>query len=154
MEAPILRHLFDGILLVGATVTIHSAGTLLLLWSMVKVRSRALEHFGFLPNTLRLTVVVLALLMLHLMEVALWAAFYNFRGCFRDWPTSIYFSIVTYTTVGYGDVLLDKQWRLLGGVEALTGILMASWSTALLLSVVNWIYTHTRNRWGVQAMDA
>jgi len=98
--------------------------------------------------------VVLALLVLHLIEVALWALFYDLRGCFRDWSTSLYFSIVTYATVGYGDVLLDKPWRLLGGVEALTGVLMMSWSTALLLGVVNWIYTHRRDRWRVKESDA
>lgn len=148
-----LERLCDGILLVAGTVAIHSAGTLLLLWPMLKRRSKAVEHFGYLPNTLRLIFVVLSLLMLHLTEVALWASFYVLRGCFRDWPTSVYFSLVTYATLGYGDVLLDKEWRLLGGVEALTGVLMVSWSTVILLGLLNWIYAQRRDRWGAKESD-
>jgi hypothetical protein len=45
-----------------------------------------------------------------------------------DLPSALYFSMVTYTTTGYGDLVLPKGWRLVGGVEALTGILMCGWS--------------------------
>ncbi len=149
-----LRHVFNGILLIAGTVAIHSAGTFLLLWPMLKRRSNALQHLGFLPNTLRLILVVVALLVIHLLEAALWALFYDLKKCFPDWPTSIYFSLDTYTTVGHGDVLLDKYWRLLGGIEALTGVIMISWSTALLIGLLNWIYTHTLDRWGLKKSEA
>ena len=48
-----------------------------------------------------------------------------------DLPSAFYFSAVTYTTTGYGDLVLPKEWRLVGGVEALTGILMCGLSTRL-----------------------
>jgi voltage-gated potassium channel Kch len=51
--------------------------------------------------------------------------------------TALYFSAVTYTTTGYGDVVLPQGWRLQGGVEALTGILMCGWSTGFFFAVVN-----------------
>jgi hypothetical protein len=52
----------------------------------------------------------------------------------------LYFSSVTYTTVGYGDVVLPKGWRLAGGVEALTGILMCGWSTGFFFAILSRIY--------------
>ena len=50
-----------------------------------------------------------------------WATFYWWKGAMPDLPSSIYFSAVTYTTTGYGDLVLPADWRLVGGVEALTG---------------------------------
>jgi hypothetical protein len=55
-------------------------------------------------------------------------------------PSAFYFSAVTYTTTGYGDVVLPADWRLLGGVEALTGILMCGWSTGFFFAIVDRIY--------------
>ena len=52
-----------------------------------------------------------------------------------DLASALYFSAVTYTTTGYGDLVLPKQWRLVGGVEALTGILMCGLSTGLFFAV-------------------
>jgi Ion channel len=56
--------------------------------------------------------------------------------------------MITYTTVGYGDVVLrDKEWRLLAGVEALTGSLMLCWSTVILVQVITKIYRQHRETW-------
>ena len=57
-----------------------------------------------------------------------------------DLPTAFYFSAVTYTTTGYGDLVLPHDWRLVGGVEALTGILMCGWSTGFFFAIVNRLY--------------
>jgi hypothetical protein len=54
-----------------------------------------------------------------------------------DLPSALYFSAVTYTTTGYGDLVLPADWRLIGGVEALTGILMCGWSTGFFFAVVS-----------------
>jgi len=51
-----------------------------------------------------------------------------------------YFSLTTYATLGYGDVLLDREWRLTGGVEAITGMLMMGWSIAIMIRLVSWVY--------------
>jgi hypothetical protein len=57
-----------------------------------------------------------------------------------DLPSALYFSAVTYTTTGYGDLVLNEGWRLLGAVEALTGILMCGWSTGFFFAIVNRLY--------------
>jgi voltage-gated potassium channel Kch len=74
--------------------------------------------------------------LLHLAEIGIWALFYAWRGALPDLPSSVYFSAVTYTTTGYGDLVLAREWRLVGAVEALTGILMCGWSTAFFVAVV------------------
>ena len=78
-----------------------------------------------------------AVVLLHLAEIALWAFFYAWRGAMPDLASAFYFSAVTYTTTGYGDLVLAEEWRLVGAVEALTGILMCGWSTAFFVAVVS-----------------
>jgi hypothetical protein len=54
-----------------------------------------------------------------------------------DLRTSVYFSAVTYTTTGYGDLVLPNEWRLVGAIEALSGILMCGWSTGFFFAIVS-----------------
>jgi Ion channel len=136
------------LLLVAVTIGVHGAGTLVIFWTLFRSRMFAMRHFGNFHNTTLLMSVVVALMAVHLTEVACWASFYFYKGFFPDFGTSLYFSIVTYTTVGYGDVVLrDKEWRLLGGVEALTGSLMLCWSTVILVNVLNKLYRRHIEVW-------
>jgi len=77
------------------------------------------------------------IVLLHLVEITLWAFLYLWREAMPDLQSAVYFSAVTYTTTGYGDLVLPMEWRLVGAVEALTGILMCGWSTAFFLTVGN-----------------
>lgn len=133
--------------LVATTVAIHSAGSFSLVWVFRKERTWIPSKLGYGRLTLGVTAVFLALLILHLLECALWAAFYFVAGCFSNVHDAIYFSLITYATVGYGDLVLDKAWRLYGGIEALTGILMLSWSTAILIAFVQWVYGRLHDLW-------
>jgi hypothetical protein len=77
------------------------------------------------------------IILLHLVEIAVWAFFYAWDHGMPDLQSAFYFSAVTYTTTGYGDLVLPGEWRLVGGVEALTGILMCGWSAAFFFAVVS-----------------
>jgi Ion channel len=74
-------------------------------------------------------------LLLHLLQIAVWAFHYSLSKAMPDLSAAFYFSVVTYTTTGYGDLVLSEQWRLVGGVEALTGILMCGLSTGMFFAV-------------------
>jgi hypothetical protein len=76
------------------------------------------------------------IILLHLIEISVWALFYLWKDAMPDLSSALYFSAVTYTTTGYGDLVLPEQWRLVGGVEALTGILMCGWSTGFFFAIV------------------
>jgi hypothetical protein len=65
-------------------------------------------------------------------------------GALATLETAVYFSLVTYTTIGYGDVVLEPAWRVLAGIEGLTGIILVGWSTAFVVAVVNRMYEHWR----------
>lgn len=77
------------------------------------------------------------IILFHLIEITVWALFYLWKDAMPDLPSALYFSAVTYTTTGYGDLVLPEEWRLVGGVEALTGILMCGWSTGFFFAVVS-----------------
>jgi hypothetical protein len=119
--------------LLALTVTIHAAG----LSAVLRRASSRLPNTQFWPMTGLLVSVAWWLVLLHLAEIAVWALFYWWQKCLPDAESSFYFSGVTYTTVGYGDLVLPKEWRLLGGVEGLTGILMCGLSTGLFFAVVS-----------------
>jgi Ion channel len=86
------------------------------------------------------------MILLHLIEITVFALFYGWKQAMPDLPTALYFSAVTYTTTGYGDVILPSGWRLIGGVEALTGILMCGWSTAFFFAIVSRMFEATPAR--------
>ena len=114
-------------------MTIHAAG----LSAMLPGLRSALPDRRFWPVTWRLLSVAWRLVLLHLAEIVVWGLFYWWQKCLPDAESSFYFSAVTYTTVGYGDLVLPKEWRLIGSVEGLTGILMCGLSTGLFFAVVS-----------------
>ena len=85
--------------------------------------------------------VMLLLMLIHAVEVAVWELFYLWAGCLPDAESAFYFSGVTYTSVGSGDLVLSDPWRMLGPAEALTGILMCGLSAALFFAILTRIYT-------------
>ncbi len=125
-------------LFMAACVAVHAMGLMSCLRWLD--RSRALEDTRFWHATGVLIRTAAWLVGMHLVEIALWASLYHVGRALPDAHVAFYFSSVTYTTVGYGDVVLPREWRLVGGVEALTGILMCGWSTAFFFMVVSRMY--------------
>ena len=129
-------------LLVTITVVMHAAGFSALLRALF--RSHALASFGFWSSTWLVINVTGWLLLVHVAEIAIWGLFYFWQGCLPDAESAFYFSGVTYTTVGYGDLVLARPWRMFAPIEALTGILMCGVSTSGFFAVVirridNWM---------------
>jgi hypothetical protein len=118
--------------LLALTVTIHAAGL-----SMMLRRLRRPPAAGFWPMTRLLVWVAWYLLLLHLAAISLWALFFWYQQCLPDAESSFYFSGVTYSTLGYGDLVLPKEWRLFGPVEGLTGILMCGLSAGFFFAVLS-----------------
>lgn len=147
MELLSFRGLAITAALVAGTVAIHSSGTFFLIWRFRRRRIHTSSKRGYGALTLGLTGVVLGLLLLHLLEVAMWASFFYLKGCFQDVQDSVYFSLITYATVGYGDLVLTREWRVLAGVEALAGVMMMSWSTAILIGYIERVYSRLADVW-------
>jgi len=121
--------------LVATTVIIHAGGLGMVLSHVL--HSTVRPDTRFWPITWLLIRIAWLLIVIHLFEIALWGFFFWWQNCLPDALSSFYFSGVTYTTVGYGDLVLPYEWRLFGPVEALTGILMCGLSTAFFFAVVS-----------------
>ncbi len=133
-------------LLVVVTVAMHAAGFAILLRTMIP--SRALDQSGFRPVTLLVIGLTCWLILIHLAEIAVWGLFYLWQGCLPDAESAFYFSAVTYTTLGYGDVVLPTPWRMLAPLQAMTSLLMCGLSTGLFFALVtrwhsNWMQRRT-----------
>ena len=124
--------------LMALCVMVHAIG---LMWALRRIhRSPAPADPRFWPPTWLLIRIAGWLIFLHLIEISLWALLYAWRQAMPDLHAAFYFSAVTYTTTGYGDLVLPEAWRLVGGIEALTGILMCGLSTGFFFAVVNNMY--------------
>lgn len=84
-------------------------------------------------NIILLSAGVLMLIVAHTITIWLWAFGLHQSGAFRMFADSFYFSTVTYTTLGYGDIVLDAEHRIFGSFAAITGLLTFGISTAFLV---------------------
>jgi len=134
----VLTIIFIAWVLVALTVAVHAAGLAVLLsgWATW----HALPPTRFWPITALLIRVTWWLILIHLIEISVWGFFYLWKGCLPDAESAFYFSGVTYTTIGYGDLVLQEPWRMLGPIEGLTGILMGGLSAGIFFSVVSRIF--------------
>jgi hypothetical protein len=120
--------------LVATTVIIHAAGLGMALSHALHSSERPQTRFW--PISWLLIRVAWLLILIHMLEIAVWALFFWWEKCLPNLESAFYFSGVTYATLGYGDLLLPKEWRLFGPLEALTGNLMVGLSIAFFFAVV------------------
>ncbi len=133
-----IRQLLDGVLMVVLNVAIHG---LVLGWCIRQLRlDRSGEKRSFLGDTWLLSRLAVWAILAHLVEIAVWGVFYNWRGVMSGPEMSFYFSAVTYATIGYGDVVPPEDWRLLASMEGLIGILMCAWSGGFFFATVARLY--------------
>ena len=133
-----LQHLLIAAALVAVTVAVHAAGFGVVLGALVK--RHVAPPATFWPITWLLVRLAWVLILIHVAEISVWALFYRWQGCLSDAESAFYFSGVTYTTLGYGDIVLPREWRLLAPLEGLTGILMCGLSAGLFFATVTAIY--------------
>ena len=131
---------FIGILGIAVTVTLHAFTTSFLLVGLkwyAQVRPQWQSLTIVRPMVVGATAVFLAIK--HYLDIVLYAFGYWFfenASQLEDYESALYFSSVTYTTLGYGDIVLTDGWRLLCGLQAMNGTLLFGWSTALLFLLV------------------
>lgn len=135
-----IQQCFFAFALASLTVILHAVGTVYVVIPAAGIWTRGVNTSDLPRPVWILTRLVSSLLFLHLLEMATWAVAYTMGGVFGDYETSLYFSLKSYTTVGYGDVLPPKSWRLLGPFEAAAGVLMLGWSTSIIVAAVQRIY--------------
>jgi hypothetical protein len=85
---------------------------------------------------LQFSVLMIVLMLGNLVQVAFWALLYRALGAFEDFETAGYFSGVTFTSLGYGDVVLSGRMRLLAPLQAANGLMMYGITTALFMAAI------------------
>jgi hypothetical protein len=129
-----IDELFWGVILVAVCLTMHGIGMLLTLRF-----SRAYGKWfsgkpSFAVGMTRLILVSWMITLVHVLEVMMWAGFFQWKHCFVNYSTAGYFALNEYTTVG-SSFNLPQNWRLLEGMIATAGLLGFAWSTAVLLTL-------------------
>jgi len=134
-----LSNIAIGAILILLTTAVHAGGMSL---SLRSISSRSTTAGSGLHQSRVFSVgrVVLIMYLIAIIEVLIWAAAYLAFDMIEGFEKAVYFSAVTFTTLGYGDVVLDGSSRLLSSLEAINGIIMFGWSTAIVIAAVQRVY--------------
>ena len=139
--------LMIGTAMMAITVAIHVLGSARWLIFVGRWLAGHTRQAQTAPLFLIMLGTATALLLLHALEALLWALVYYGmpeRSGLTDFAEALYFSLVTLTTLGYGDVTLNTDLRLLAGMEAMVGIVVFGMTTALLMAVIQRSWKITR----------
>ncbi len=131
------REILVAFILVSINVSIHATGMVELFGWLMRKQPELEKKFGTVNDIFLFIKIFAIILSLHLAQICVWAGFYTIWGSLKDFESALYFSIATYSTTGYGDVTLPVGWRLLGGIEGVTGVLMFGWSTGVIFAVAS-----------------
>ncbi|WP_300670554.1 potassium channel family protein [Soonwooa sp.] len=132
-----------GILVVACNVIVQALSTLYFLRIFIPQYKRWRKKSDLISSFVMLVFLMMFFTLLHGGQCTLWAAVYYLNphiSSLASFSESIYFSLITFTTIGYGDVVIDSEWRILAGLEAINGIMLVGWSTAMVFSFLQVIY--------------
>ena len=133
-------HLFTlGTIIILLTVILHVSALALI----AAVLNRYSEMSRRLPDLIRFVSIIIicifGVILIHVVEAWIWAAIYMMLGEFDSISDALYFSLVTATTLGYGDLTLSPEWRLLSTFEAMGGLILFGASTAFLMTFMRFL---------------
>jgi voltage-gated potassium channel len=131
----LLTQIGAAVLLVSLTLLLQVAGVTALIERLKRTLTRDVDKHGPIYSATLVVESTVAIVLLHGLAILLWAGFYRSR-CFPSWEIAFYFSASSYSTVGYGDVIIPSAWRLLGPLESVTGVLMCGISISVLFALV------------------
>jgi hypothetical protein len=139
--------------MVLATTAIHGAATFLVIKRLVAQRRRQ-QALGSHPRRRwshvrkagLVSSVAMTMFLASLIEIGIWAVLYLQIGVLGDVRTAAYFSAVTFSAVGYGDVTLHEPWRLLSALEGANGVILFGWSTSLVFGAVREVVVQPEHR--------
>jgi hypothetical protein len=132
--------------IVAVCLVLHVVSIVFIADWMLDQRDKRKDRMGTVGYMVLLITAFSAIIILHMIEIAIWAGFYFEKSLFLDFETALYFSTTSYTTIGFGDVVLPRAWRMLGGIEGVTGVLLCGLSTAFVFAIVNAMFQRRLQR--------
>jgi voltage-gated potassium channel len=133
---PLATQLLIASAMVAANIVVHLIGLGLLLALLRVHDTRSTKRGAIIGQALALMGVAFGLFALHTADIWGYALLFYQLGATQTFESALYYSTATYSTIGYGDVILDQQWRILGAIEGGNGVILLGWSTAFFVSVV------------------
>ncbi len=130
-----LQQVGAAVLLVVLTLCLQCAGVAALISWLRAVALGDIQELRMSYSAALVMRATIAIIMLQGIIILLWACCYRCL-CFRSWNSAFYFSATSYSTVGYGDVVVPLKWRLLGPLESMMGVLMCGISVSLLFALI------------------
>lgn len=131
-----------GIVFALVTMAIQIAAIVFMLQYLIRIIEDGTPKLvGVRMNAYVISVVMLMLFTAHMIQVAIWALLFMQLGEFSDFMTAFYHSMVNFTSLGYGDIVMSEDWRLLGAIEASNGVLMFGLTAGTVLSVMGYLLT-------------
>jgi hypothetical protein len=110
------------------------------------VRNRHLVDSPTFTGTLTtISAVMIVLVIGNFLQIGIWATLFLFLGEFTDFSTAAYHSAVNFATLGYGDIVMSEERRILGPLQAINGVLMVGVSTAVVMSALQDALKRTRD---------
>ena len=131
--------------LMAVTTIIHAGGMILLLHDLKQQRTGVLAWWQK-SREYWIVTIILTMFIIAVLETLVWAFAYLALGAIEGLEKALYFSMVTFTTLGYGEIVLEERWRLLASFEAANGIIMFGWTTAIVIAAVQRTYFHEKNK--------
>ncbi len=122
-------------LMVVLTVVIHFIGLQFVIRILNSGGRPVKLHDSLFAQAVLLIAVVLGLVFIHSLQIWSYAVLYLLLGALPDFETALYYSTTAFTTVGFGDVVLPQEFRLIGAIEAANGFILFGWSIAFLMSM-------------------
>jgi voltage-gated potassium channel Kch len=140
--------MFGGQILIGSamialTMMIHIAGIIGLIACFKTWRTRIEGNRSYTAMTSILVITIVGIFIVHTVEIWIWAVLYRWLGEFESMERALYFSTVTFTTLGYGDITLQERWQLLSSLEAANGIILFGVSTAFMFAAIRKLFEVT-----------
>lgn len=133
-------------LLIGVLVLcVNMAIQILAAVAIINYFIRRISAGGLSPNLLTdsaaIGLVALVFLAGHLLQSASWAVVFVWLGEFSKFDAAFYHSMVNFTSLGYGDIVMSEKWRLLGALEAANGVLMFGLTAGGILAVMGKLFS-------------
>ena len=126
--------LCSAVFLVTVTLLLQCAGMAVLIhWARARIAT-GIKGLGPVRSAVLMVRFTTLMIVLHILQILLWTGLYRWH-CLPSWEACFYFSSASYSTVGYGDIVLPRVWRLLGPVESITGVLMCGLSVSCLFAI-------------------
>ena len=139
ISATFNEQLFIGLGMIALCVVIHGLGLFtiqrIITRESMKKRVSSLKPLSFTGSLFTL-LAVFAIIVVHFMEIWLFAFLYDYLGALHSFSEALYFSTISYSTAGYSDTLIHEQWRMVAALEGVMGVILLGWSTAFFVRVL------------------